>query len=79
MIRLIYYFVLFTTALQTFSLDLSLITTISITNDLKIQHDPNFAERLNIRSRKDGVFIFQRDIDTETAVIVLTNGNFIVR
>jgi len=77
--RLIYCFVLFANALQTLSLDLSLITTISITNDLKIQYDPNFAERLNIRSRKDGVFIFQRDVDTEQAVIVLTNGNFIVR
>ncbi len=57
MIKLIYCFVLFANALQKLSLDLSLLTKISITNDLKIQYDHNFAEILNIRSRKDGVFI----------------------
>jgi hypothetical protein len=65
--------------LNALSFNLVQIATLSITNDIKIPSDPYYVGSMMIRSRKDGVFIFQRPGGDDHAVIVLTNGNFLVR
>ena len=61
------------------SFSLVQIANISITNNIKIPFEPNYADNIIIRSRKDGVFMFQRIGADDHAVIVMTNGNFVLR
>ena len=62
------------------ALEVKPITTLSITNDLKIITSPFVASSSTIISRKDGAFIFQTQANYgSVAVVVITNGNSIIK
>ena len=78
-IKSIFTILFFLSIRNVLSFSLVQIANISITNNIKIPFEPNYADNIIIRSRKDGVFMFQRIGADDHAVIVMTNGNFVLR
>jgi len=78
-IKLIFVIAFLLSMRSALSFSLVKIASISITNNIKIPFDPNYADNIIIRSRKDGVFMFQRIGADDHSVIVMTNGNFLLR